>query len=405
MPQPGAAGTVAPFLEKAEMSIAKKFERLLEHIQLPWDQHGIRLRWDHGRPPHAHVLRMWYNPDMKPAPRFSTTGPKSRPCCLLSLLAVSFFVAAAGCSGKDCADGLVCAPDITYGSGYVAGEDGSARTLTPLLMDVIEPEDDGSVIRPAVILVHGGSFESGSKEDENHRAMAQKLAAAGYVCFLINYRLIGDNPPAPESYADVMSRAVHAAVVDVKTALRHVHAHAGEYRIDTARIALLGDSAGAIAVLAGGLSHNDRFMNDGPEYPVPPENNPNVDARAAAIVNLWGSGDFFPELFTPGSPPIMTVHGGKDFTVGVSLMPALNIDRWCKENGITHVFYPLPDAGHGAWDADIEGKTLSEAVTDFLNTYVNPPGKMLMALHLGGLPVTGLCQWLQKITRPATPAL
>lgn len=348
---------------------------------------------------------MWYNPGMKPESRFSKTGANGRPYCLLFLLVTSFFFAAAGCSGKDCADGLVCANDMTYGMGYVAGQEGGQPTLKPLLMDMMEPEDDGAAMRPAVILVHGGGFESGSKEDENHRAMAQNLAAAGYVCFLINYRLIGDNPPAPESYADVMSRAVHAAVVDVKTALRHVHAHAGEYRVDTGKIALLGDSAGAIAVLAGGLSHEDRFMNDGPEYPVPPENNPNVDARAAAIVNLWGSGDFFPELFTPGSPPIMTVHGGKDFTVGVSLMPALNIDQWCRENGITHVFYPLPDEGHGAWDADIEGKTLSGAVTAFLNTYVNPSGKILTALNRGGLPIASLCHWFQKITLPAIPVL
>lgn len=341
---------------------------------------------------------------MKSQNKSGLIGPCGRLCCLALLAVTVLFFAAEGCSGTECAEGLACAAGITYGMGYVAGEGGGQPALKPLLMDMIQPEEEEVEMRPAVILVHGGSFESGSKEDENHRKMATNLASAGYVCFLINYRLTGDNPPAPESYADVMSRAVHAAVVDVKTALRHVHAHAGEYQVDTAKIALLGDSAGAIAVLAGGLSHDDRFMNDGSEYPVPPENNPDIDARAAAIVNLWGSGDFFPELFTPGSPPIMTVHGGKDFTVGVSLMPALNIDQWCRENGITHVFYPLPDEGHGAWDADIEGKTLSEAATAFLNTYVNPPGKQLTALNRGGLPVASLCHWFQKITLPAIPA-
>lgn len=323
--------------------------------------------------------------------------------CLTFLMGASLLFAAPGCSGTGCPEGVECVKDITYGKGHVAGEDGGDPVLKPLQMDIIRPDDEEMAMRPAVILIHGGGFESGSKEDEHHREIAMNLAGAGYVCFLINYRLIGDNPPAPEPYTDSMSRAVHAAAVDAKTAQRHVHARAAEYRIDPDRIAFLGDSAGAITALAAGLSHNDRFVNDGPDYPVPQENNPGVEARSVAIVNLWGSGDFFPELFTPGSPPIMTVHGGKDFTVGVSLMPALNIDQWCRENGITHVFYPLPDEGHGAWDADIEGKTLSGAIIEFLDTQVGRTGKILTALNRGYLSVFDLCRWFQAFSVPATP--
>lgn len=297
--------------------------------------------------------------------------------CLLKLAAVFalvlFCLLPSGCFCDPCPEDLLCTWDIVYGQGYVAANDGIPHELHPLLMDVIRPDEETPKERPAVILLHGGGFASGSKEDENHVAIAQDLARRGYVCFLVQYRLTEEYPPAPVSYADPVSRAFHAAVVDAKTALRHVTVNAEAYGIDPLQTAFLGDSAGAIAALAAGLSPPERFADDGPDYPVPAENNPGVETHTVAIVNLWGSGDYFPELFTPEAPPIMTVHGALDFTVGVSLEPALNIDAWCRENGTIHAFYPVPDAGHGAWDAVVEGKSLSLLIAEFLETYMKPP--------------------------------
>ncbi|HDP35542.1 MAG TPA: hypothetical protein ENN29_10585, partial [Candidatus Hydrogenedentes bacterium] len=220
------------------------------------------------------------------------------------------------------------------------------------------------------ILIHGGGFERGAKEDERQVALAKSLTEHGYACFLINYRLVRDYPPAPPEYADLLSRAAHAAAVDAKTALRHVCANARKYGIDPERVALIGSSAGAIAALAAGLSAPDRFIGDGGGYPAPTENMPHAPARAAAIVNLWGTADFFPELFSTESPPIMTVHGAKDFRVGLSLLPAENIDAQCKQYGIPHRYYPLSEAGHGAWDAVVDGKPLDMLVVEFLDEYL-----------------------------------
>ena len=283
------------------------------------------------------------------------------------------FLILAGCSCKPCTDDLYCYPDLVYGSGYVAVEAGAAPEPAPLRMDGIRPAGAGAERRPAVLLFHGGGFEYGSRKDENHVAMAQFLARRGYVCFLVEYRLAGESPPAPESYADPVRRAFHAAVVDAKTALRHVTANAAAYGVDPLKTAFLGDSAGAIAALAAGLSSPDLFASDGPEYPVPAENFPGVETHTLAIVNLWGTGEYFPELFTPRAPPIMTVHGALDVVVGDGLAPALQIDAWCRENGTPHRFYPLPDAGHGAWDAVVDGKPLSLLIAAFLDEYLEPP--------------------------------
>lgn len=254
-----------------------------------------------------------------------------------------------------------------YGQGYMAEDKQAQPRLQPLYMDIHYPDKTSQTVSPAAILVHGGGFERGSRKNEHEVELAQSLAKRGYVCFVINYRLMRDHPPAPAQYYDPLARAVHAAIVDTRTAMRHVRANAGQYRVEPERIALIGASAGAIAVLGAGLAQGDAFIDDGPDFPAPACNHPDVEARAAAIVNLWGSLDFFPELFGAHAPPIMTVHGDRDFTVGLSLLPAENIDALCREHGITHQYYPVADAGHGVWDAHIDGMELAELIAAFLD--------------------------------------
>ena len=289
------------------------------------------------------------------------------------LFSFAALVLACGCSGTRAGAGLEINEDIVYGMGYMADDSGHEPQLQPLLMDIVRPDTKNPGPHPAVILIHGGGFERGSKAATQQRDLALHLADKDYACFLINYRLVKHNPPAPPPHEDPMSRAVHAAVVDAKTALRHITALAGPYQVDPERVALLGASAGAITALAAGLSPGNLFADDGPEFPVPQENHPGIQTHVAAIVNLWGSADFFPELFNADAPPIMTVHGGHDFRVGMSLMPALNIDAQCEKYGIPHVFYPFPDAGHGVWDAVVEGKDLKTLITEFLDEYVRTP--------------------------------
>ncbi len=260
--------------------------------------------------------------------------------------------------------------NIVYGNAFMAEKERETPTPQPLRMDVIAPPRTVAPPYPAAILIHGGAFERGARNDEQQVQLAHTLAKHGYACFLIAYRLIRDNPPAPLPYDDPLSKAAHAAVVDTKTALRHVHANAAAYEVDPHRVALIGASAGAIAALGAGLSEPDQFSDDGPDFPPPPENNTQVEARAAAIVNLWGTADFFLELFSENAPPIMTVHGAKDFTTGLSLLPAENIDAQCREHGVPHHYYPLSDAGHGPWDAMVDGKPLDALVLQFLDTYL-----------------------------------
>ncbi len=105
-----------------------------------------------------------------------------------------------------------------------------------LHLDVWCPVDKGR-FRPGILMIHGGGWTTGSKE--NLHPMARQLAAEGYVTVTPEYRLSGE-------------AAYPSGVRDLKLAVRWMRAHAAEYGIDTNRIAAYGASAGAhLASLLG----------------------------------------------------------------------------------------------------------------------------------------------------------
>jgi para-nitrobenzyl esterase len=260
---------------------------------------------------------------------------------------------------------------MVYGYGYTYDEQDAAYVMKELYFDLMEPTDSPLEKRPALVMVHGGSFTGGSREDEDLFALANKLASAGYVCFLIDYRLMADQPPAPPPYdATELEATVHASTVDVKAAIRHVRANAATYAVNPDRIAITGDSAGAITAMAAGVSDQGQYSSDGEAFPVPDSNAPGVDESVVAIVDLWGTADSFLDDFDPTDPPIMIVHGAKDFTVGISLMPAQNIVEQCEAYGIPYRYYPVLDAGHGVWDIEVGDKDLARLIFDFLQEFM-----------------------------------
>ena len=123
----------------------------------------------------------------------------------------------------------------------------------PLRCDVFRPDDDG--VYPAVIMIHGGGWNSGNRGLQV--PMAQRLAAAGFVAIPVEYRLI------PEALYP-------AGLEDVKTAVRWTRANAERYGIDGEHIALLGCSAGAqLATLAGVTNGSSRHEGSGAYAGVP----------------------------------------------------------------------------------------------------------------------------------------
>ena len=64
-----------------------------------------------------------------------------------------------------------------------------AGNQVDLLLDLYKPKMDSNCLRPIVILVHGGAWFAGAKEDVNMVLMSREFAKKGWVVANINYRL------------------------------------------------------------------------------------------------------------------------------------------------------------------------------------------------------------------------
>lgn len=104
--------------------------------------------------------------------------------------------------------------------------------------------------RPLVLIIHGGSYYSGSKSD--FTAYALQLARRGYVAVTVQYRLgwdyIGTGLPCGGNI-NGFRYAAYRSLQDVKACLRYLAFHAGNYGIDTDRFFLMGQSAGAFTAM------------------------------------------------------------------------------------------------------------------------------------------------------------
>jgi acetyl esterase/lipase len=140
---------------------------------------------------------------------------------------------------------------------------------TALLGDLFLPEGNGPF--PAIVAVHGGGWQLGSRS--SYQYWAPVLAEAGYALFSIDYRLCKpDKKTFPE--------AIH----DVRAAVQYARGAAADLKIDAKRIALWGDSAGAqlaaLVALAGDALHF-ADSNKGDAYA-------NVSTKVKCCIGLYG---------------------------------------------------------------------------------------------------------------------
>lgn len=187
--------------------------------------------------------------------------------------------------------------------------------MQKLCFDFYEPAGTADTLRPLVITVFGGGFVLGSRNHEDMVEWGNRLARKGFAAAAIDYRLM----PAKMFSSKGLVRTGYLAAQDVSAAVRFFKAHAREYRIDTNRIYLLGQSAGAVAILhALYMDENERPAVTFEEPALPPLHSQGTpEARAetfsvAGAVLLWGC-LFDPEMIDPDEvTPICLIHGGKD---------------------------------------------------------------------------------------------
>jgi acetyl esterase/lipase len=247
--------------------------------------------------------------------------------------------------------------DVVY--GHAAGAD--------LTLDASIPDGRGPF--PAAVLVHGGGWVAGDKQ-QYINYIFEPLSKAGFAWFSINYRLAPRYQfPAP---AD-----------DIEQAIRFVKAHADEYGIDPKRIALIGESAGGHLVSYVGA-----------------RNQPG--SRVAAVVSLYGIHDFisaamewkpFPHevldllgvkqinaetapllikaspvvYVSKDMPPFLLIHGSKDEDVPYD--QSLEMCSRMKQLGARCHLITIPGAPHGMdhWEPHPEWLWYKKTMVDWLH--------------------------------------
>lgn len=174
---------------------------------------------------------------------------RQAPSLSVALFAASVALLFSGCSVTPAApatnaqsDSVVVLNDLQYGTAR--GE--------KLLLNACLPTKS-EVASAAVILIHGGGFDSGTKDFGGMAALCTDLADGGLAAFAVDYRL------APKY-------AYPAQVNDVTDALGWLRepAQLAKFGLDPKRIGLFGSSAGAIIASSigttgsGSLTSGDR---------------------------------------------------------------------------------------------------------------------------------------------------
>lgn len=253
-------------------------------------------------------------------------------------------------------------------------------------LDVYTPADAAGPT-PVVVVIHGGGWVEGTKEERVLEMMP--YLEMGFAAVNVEYRL-GRISLAP------------AAVEDCRCALHWVFANAKKYNFDPNRVVLQGGSAGGhLALMTGmltpaaGFDRECRTANENYWSAAPGTSR---DPRVAAIVNWFGISDVLDELHGPNAkgyavvwvgdqpnadeiakrvspinyvasdlPPIITIHGDKDALVpheqSVRLHKALDAAK------VPNELYTVPGANHGGFTYEQNQKAWA-AVRQFLQEHV-----------------------------------
>ena len=220
---------------------------------------------------------------------------------------------------------------------------------------------------PVVIVIHGGGWIAGSKEERVLEMMP--YLQMGFAAVNVEYRL------AQVSLAP-------AAVEDCRCALHWVFANAKKYNFDPSRVVLQGGSAGGHLVLMTGMvtpaAGFDRSCWTGQDNVWSENPGTSGDPRVAAIVNWFGISDVLDELHGPNAkgyaviwlgdqphadeiakrvspinyvnknnPPIITIHGDKD-----QLVPheqSVRLHKALDAAGVPNQLFTVHGAGHGGF--------------------------------------------------------
>ncbi len=247
-----------------------------------------------------------------------------------------------------------------------------------LTMTVMSPELPEGQPWPCVVVLHGGSWMMGRKEDMHE--ICAMIASKGMVAATVQYRL------APKSKYPAM-------LEDAQAAVRYLRANSGRYHIDPMRMGACGASAGGqLALMLGFTDAKD-----------PKAENGRWSSQVSSVLDLFGPTDMSKDYgakfdivytmvlgkpkeqaskeiaaaspvnhVTTGGTSVFIVHGDQD-----DIVPPMQSKRLMSkldETKSEYEFVSIPGMGHGPNAPTM--KAFKEAVSkgiDFLARKLKKP--------------------------------
>jgi acetyl esterase/lipase len=252
-------------------------------------------------------------------------------------------------------------------------------------LDIYSPAERPEGGAPVLLQVHGGGWTIG-KKDQQGIPLMQHLAAKGWVCVAINYRLAPRDP-------------FPAQIIDVKKGIAWIRENIAAYGGDPDYIAITGGSAGGHLTALAATTPNDPEWQPGfedvdtslqvaiPHYGIYDM----ADATGLKNVRLMRDRFLGPRVFkkswetdpdafraaspilriTPDAPDFFVLHGTHDSLVGVD-QARLFVAKLRTDSKRTVVYAELPAAQH-AFDVfpSIRSAHIVRAIDRYLHWHWN----------------------------------
>jgi acetyl esterase/lipase len=183
-------------------------------------------------------------------------------------------------------------------------------------LDIYLPAGEDAIKdAPVLLQVHGGAWTLGAKEHQG-RPLMNQMAAKGWVCVAINYRL-SPRDPWP------------AHIVDVKRAIAWVKENITDYGGDPDYVTITGGSAGGHLAALAALTPGDPDFQPGFE---------DADTSVQAAVPFYGVYDF------AGSTGLTNAIGMRDAFLGPRVMQTTWADSPDVYEAASPILRITPDA-------------------------------------------------------------
>ncbi len=196
--------------------------------------------------------------------------------------------------------------DLVYGQNYLYN-----GQLVDLKLDIYMPDELVNYKRPAIVVLHGGGFLFGNKDDSLVVALSNYYASRGFVVYNANYRIGMALPNAANA-----GKAYYRAIQDAKSCVRFIKKTGLNNGVDTSQIFMMGISAGALTSIGVAyLNQNEipAFINYSALGNLDDQSgNLGYSSTVKAVVSISGGVYDTTTIFDNETEPLYSFHGTND---------------------------------------------------------------------------------------------